>query len=70
MLRDELANVFQRIIKFGSTGPIIVGNSVCAVGAPLHFNAVVAEGHFGVVIFIVMILTLALRPHGLFGRNN
>lgn len=24
----------------------------------------------GVVIFIVMILTLALRPHGLFGRNN
>ncbi len=53
MLSDESANVFQRIIKFGCTGPVVVGNPIGAVGIPFHFDPVESKSDFRVVVFII-----------------
>jgi branched-chain amino acid transport system permease protein len=71
LMGSNLIIVVFAVVVIGGMGSII-GSIVTgfALGAIEGLTKLLYPDGAGVVIFVVMILVLAVRPHGLFGRAN
>ena len=71
LMGSNLIIVVFAVVVIGGMGSII-GSIITgfALGAIEGLTKLLYPDAAGVVIFIVMILVLAVRPHGLFGRAN
>jgi len=71
LMGSNLIIVVFAVVVIGGMGSIL-GSVVTGFGLGLieGLTKVFYPDYAGIVIFIVMILTLAVRPQGLFGRND